>query len=118
MTPSQNEWQHLAEQASIEMDPDKLLNLVTQLNHVLGEQEERSRHNNTKAMRASSFTPLRRLCHTIQPGFTRLPCDVHRFWSKLACRNLPFPPMFRSGFSCRPRVLLLSPESPPSPAGW
>jgi len=25
------------------MDPDKLLNLVTQLNHVLGEQEERSR---------------------------------------------------------------------------
>ena len=43
MTPSQNEWQHLAEQASIEMDPDKLLNLVTQLNHVLGEQEERSR---------------------------------------------------------------------------
>jgi Asp-tRNA(Asn)/Glu-tRNA(Gln) amidotransferase C subunit len=43
MTPSQNEWQHLAEQASIEMDPDKLLNLVTQLNTVLGEQEERSR---------------------------------------------------------------------------
>ena len=43
MTPSQNEWQHLAEQASIEMDPDKLLHLVTQLNHVLGEQEERSR---------------------------------------------------------------------------
>jgi len=43
MTPSQNEWQHLAEQASIEMDPDKLLNLVSQLNHVLGEQEERSR---------------------------------------------------------------------------
>jgi Asp-tRNA(Asn)/Glu-tRNA(Gln) amidotransferase C subunit len=43
MTPSQNEWQHLAEQASIEMDPDKLLNLVTQLNSVLGEQEESSR---------------------------------------------------------------------------
>jgi hypothetical protein len=43
MTPSQNEWQHLAEQASIEMDPDKLLNLVNQLNSVLGEQEERSR---------------------------------------------------------------------------
>jgi len=43
MTPSQNEWQHLAEQASIEMDPEKLLKLVTQLNHVLGEQEERSR---------------------------------------------------------------------------
>ena len=44
MTPSQpSDWQHLAEQASSEMDPDKLLNLVTQLNRVLGEQEERSR---------------------------------------------------------------------------
>ena len=44
MTPSQrNDWQYLAEQASNEMDPDKLLNLVTQLNSVLGEQEERSR---------------------------------------------------------------------------
>ena len=38
-----NEWQHLAEQASNEMDPDKLLNLVNRLNRVLGEQEERSR---------------------------------------------------------------------------
>jgi hypothetical protein len=43
MTPSQSDWQHLAEQASNEMDPEKLLNLVTQLNRVLGEQEERSR---------------------------------------------------------------------------
>jgi Asp-tRNA(Asn)/Glu-tRNA(Gln) amidotransferase C subunit len=43
MTPSQSDWQHLAEQASSEMDPDKLINLVTQLNRVLGEQEERSR---------------------------------------------------------------------------
>ena len=44
MTPSQrNDWQYLAEQASNEMDPDKLLNLVDQLNRVLGEQEERSR---------------------------------------------------------------------------
>ena len=43
MTPSQtNEWQHLAERASKEMDPEKLVNLVTQLNRVLGEQEERS----------------------------------------------------------------------------
>jgi len=38
-----SDWQHLAEQASNEMDPDKLLNLVTQLNRLLGEQEERSR---------------------------------------------------------------------------
>jgi hypothetical protein len=43
MTPSQSDWQHLAEQASSEMDPDKLLKLVDQLNRVLGEQEERSR---------------------------------------------------------------------------
>ena len=43
MTPSQSDWQHLAGQASIEMDPDKLLSLVDQLNRVLGEQEERSR---------------------------------------------------------------------------
>jgi hypothetical protein len=42
MTPSQrNDWQYLAEQASNEMDPDKLVNLVTQLNSVLGEQEGR-----------------------------------------------------------------------------
>jgi len=42
MTPSQpSDWQHLAEQASNETDADKLVNLVTQLNSVLGEQEER-----------------------------------------------------------------------------
>ena len=42
MTPSQrDDWQYLAEQTSNEMDADKLLNLVTQLNRVLGEQEER-----------------------------------------------------------------------------
>jgi hypothetical protein len=43
MTPSQSDWQYLAEQASIEMDPEKLLKLVSQLNCVLGEREERSR---------------------------------------------------------------------------
>lgn len=43
MTPSQSDWQRLAEQASSEMDPDKLLKLVDQLNRVLSEQEERSR---------------------------------------------------------------------------
>ena len=44
MTPSKaTDWHSLAEQASNEMDADKLLNLVTQLNRVLGEQEERSR---------------------------------------------------------------------------
>ena len=44
MTPSPSKpWQQLAEQASNEMDPDKLLNLVIQLNEVFSEQEERSR---------------------------------------------------------------------------
>lgn len=44
MTPHQpNDWKNLAEQASHEMDPDKLLDIVTKLNSVLGEQEERSR---------------------------------------------------------------------------
>jgi hypothetical protein len=42
-TPHQpSDWQHLAEQASNEIDPDKLLNLVNQRNRLLGEQEERS----------------------------------------------------------------------------
>jgi hypothetical protein len=40
MTPQQNDWQYLAEQASNEMDPEKLLKLVSQLNQVLGEREE------------------------------------------------------------------------------
>ena len=43
MTPQPSDWRQLAEQASNEMDADKLLNFVTQLNRVLGEQEERSR---------------------------------------------------------------------------
>ena len=44
MTPSTaSDWHSLAEQASNEMDPDRLLNLVNQLNRLLGEQEERSR---------------------------------------------------------------------------
>lgn len=54
MTPSpSNQWQQLAEQASNEMDPDKLLNLVIRLNQLLGEQEERSRallHRGTERM--------------------------------------------------------------------
>ena len=55
MTPSQSDWQYLAEQASIEMDPDKLLNLVDQLNRVLGEQEERSRAQRHQPNEGLSF---------------------------------------------------------------
>jgi hypothetical protein len=44
MTPSPaSDWHSLAEQAINEMDPDKLLNLVIQLNCMLAEQEERFR---------------------------------------------------------------------------
>jgi hypothetical protein len=55
MTPSQSDWQHLAEQASNEMDPEKLINLVTQLNRVLGEQEERSRAQRYQPNEGLSF---------------------------------------------------------------
>ena len=56
MTPSQpNDWQRLAEQASTEMDPEKLINLVTQLNRVLGEQEERSRAQRHQPNEGLSF---------------------------------------------------------------
>jgi len=41
MTPYQpDDWRHLAEQASKEMDSKKLLGLVNKLNRVLGEREE------------------------------------------------------------------------------
>ena len=55
MTPSQSDWQHLAEQASSEMDPEKLLKLVDQLNRVLGEQEERSRAQRHQPNEGLSF---------------------------------------------------------------
>ena len=55
MTPQPNDWQHLAEQASNEMDPDKLLDLVMQLNRVLGEQEERSRAQQHQPNEEMSF---------------------------------------------------------------
>jgi len=40
---------------SIEMDPDKLLSLVDQLNRVLGEQEERSRAQRHQPNEGLSF---------------------------------------------------------------
>jgi hypothetical protein len=43
-TPYQSsDWQHLAEQASKELDLVKLISLVNELNGVLGEREETSR---------------------------------------------------------------------------
>ena len=41
MTPNQpSDWRSLAEQASIEPDPEKLMSLVTELNRVLDERQE------------------------------------------------------------------------------
>lgn len=46
MTPHQANWEHLATAASKEKDPEKLVNLVHELNGVLCEREEtpRKRH--------------------------------------------------------------------------
>lgn len=37
-------WMHLCEQAAIEQNPDKLLALVHQINHMLEEKENRLLH--------------------------------------------------------------------------
>jgi hypothetical protein len=58
MTPQPNDWQQLAEQASSEMDPDKLLILVSQLNRVLGEREERSRAQQRQGNESTFFPPV------------------------------------------------------------
>jgi len=42
MTPQPSDWRNLAEQASSETDPDKLMSLVTELNRGL-EREEKQR---------------------------------------------------------------------------
>ena len=56
MPPQPSDWQRLAEQASTEMDPNKLLKLVAQLNRVLGEQEDRSRTQRHQGSDSISFT--------------------------------------------------------------
>ena len=43
MTPQPSDWRALAAQASNEMDPDKLTQLVTELNEAL-EREEKQRN--------------------------------------------------------------------------
>ena len=43
MTPdSPRDWKHLAEQASNEMNSEKLMDLVNELNQLLGEHADRS----------------------------------------------------------------------------
>ena len=41
MTPQPRDWRALAEQISKEMDPNKLTDLVTELNQVLEHEEKR-----------------------------------------------------------------------------
>jgi hypothetical protein len=43
MTPQPSDWQHLARQASNEMDPQKMMELVHELNRVLEKREQTSR---------------------------------------------------------------------------
>jgi hypothetical protein len=39
MAPQYTNWQHLAERASMEIDPKKLISLVEELNRTLAENE-------------------------------------------------------------------------------
>jgi hypothetical protein len=43
MIPQPSDWQHLAEQASNEMNPEKMLQIVAELNRVLEKREQTSR---------------------------------------------------------------------------
>jgi hypothetical protein len=44
MTPQPNDWRHLAEQASNEMNPEKMMAIIAELNRVLEKREQTSRH--------------------------------------------------------------------------
>jgi hypothetical protein len=49
MTPQPNDWRHLAEQASNELNPEKMMELVHELNRVLEKREQtehQQRHQN------------------------------------------------------------------------
>jgi hypothetical protein len=49
MTPQPNDWRHLAEQASNEMNPEKMMELIGELNRVLERREQtehQQRHQN------------------------------------------------------------------------
>jgi len=50
MAPQASDWRHLAEQASNEMDPNKLIDLVVELDRKLAERDNMSaRHSGSKA---------------------------------------------------------------------
>jgi len=51
MTPQSSNWRHLAEQASKEMDPDKMMVLIDELNRALDFED--IRRIGKKAIRAA-----------------------------------------------------------------
>jgi hypothetical protein len=53
-----SDWEALAQQASNEMDPKKLIEIVTEINRVLGEREETSRQKRPHGNEPKSY----RLC--------------------------------------------------------
>jgi hypothetical protein len=58
MTSHQSrDWEGLAEQASQETDPHRLMELVTELNRVLGEREETSRQRRPHGNEPQSYRP-------------------------------------------------------------
>jgi hypothetical protein len=53
-----NNWRRLAEQASIEMDPEKLMSLVNELNRVLEQNQQTSRPEELKSALSRSVVLL------------------------------------------------------------
>jgi hypothetical protein len=56
MPPHQpSDWKYLAEQASVEMDPEKFMTLIQELNRVLTEREEMVICQQRRGNRSASF---------------------------------------------------------------
>jgi hypothetical protein len=56
MTPNRSqEWESLARQASTELDPQKLADLVNRLSRILGEREEASNQQRRHGNEPKSF---------------------------------------------------------------
>ena len=58
MLPTQDkDWKHLAQQASTETDPGRLMQLITELNQVLEQQEETTRRRRSLLCRPKVLLP-------------------------------------------------------------
>ena len=82
-----SDWQHPAEQTRNEMDSDKVMNLVTQLNYVSDELEEDLGRGGIKGKSVCRFALL-----------LRCPCHVSSVW--LWSVRLPPGPGVRTPGSC------------------